>query len=392
MATQILHNARVFTGRTMVHDSAVIITDGIVDDVCSRHRLEQKDLPEDAQWTDCRGRLIAPGFIDSHIHGIGGFGTEDGTTASIEAMSRLLPRHGVTSFCPTLYPMEESAFISAIQAAAAGCDSATGAEVLGLHLEGPFLSPEKAGVQRTEFFLPVDLERMRSYIAASNNRILNMTVAPELKNMRDLALFCTRAGIVLQAGHTNATYENMVEGIEAGILHSTHFFNAMRPLNHRDPGVVGAILIHSEISCEIIADGHHVHPAIVKMLLSRKAPMRVALVTDSLRTTGQSGDGLIANGEAIYLDGDIFRRQKDDVIAGSSLTMDQGVRNLVAWNIPMEDALITASCGPAAILGVDERKGSLIPGHDADMVILDDQLQVTATIVGGQWKFCSELW
>jgi N-acetylglucosamine-6-phosphate deacetylase len=376
----------------MVHESAVIITDGKVDDVCSRHRLEQKQLPEDSVWTDCRGRLITPGFIDSHIHGIGGFGTEDGKTASIEAMSQLLPRHGVTSFCPTLYPMEESAFITAIREAAAGCDHTPGAQVLGLHLEGPFLSPEKAGVQRTEFFLPVDLDRMRSYIHASGNHILNMTVAPELKNMRDLALFCTRAGIILQAGHTNATYENMVEGIEAGILHSTHFFNAMRPLNHRDPGVVGAILIHSEISCEIIADGHHVHPAIVKMLLSRKAPMRVALITDSLRTTGQTGGDLVANGEEIYLDGDIFRRREDDVIAGSSLTMDQGVRNLVKWDIPLEDALITASCGPAAILGIDDRKGSLIPGHDADMVILDDRLQVTATIVGGQWKYCSELW
>ena len=368
--TTVLHNARVFTGRTMVERSAVIINDGVIEDVCSDHRLQQKELPGDTRRLNCRNRLIAPGFIDTHVHGTAGFGTEDMEEDSILAMSRHLVRYGVTSFCPTLYPMQEEDFLRAIRAAAGAMGREEGARILGLHLEGPFLSPEKAGVQKKELFLPVDLQRMKRYIAESGNTILNMTVAPELKNMRDLALFCTKAGIVLQAGHTNATYDNMVEGIEAGILHSTHFFNAMRPLNHRDPGVVGAILIHPEISCEIIADGYHVHPAIVKMLLSRKAPSRVALVTDALKTTGQTGGDLVANGEQVYYDGEMFRRAVDDVIAGSCLTMDQGVRNLVSWGIPLEDALVIASGGPAAILGRDDHIGSLIPGHQADLVVL----------------------
>ncbi|MFW6362633.1 MAG: N-acetylglucosamine-6-phosphate deacetylase [Spirochaeta sp.] len=384
MAVTVIHNATVFTGVTMVTKSAVIINEGKIEDVCADTRLPQKDIPADAIWIDAYTNMVVPGFIDTHIHGIGGFGTEDHTTESILHMSRLLLETGVTSFCPTIYPQAEEDFLTSIRACANAIGKEPGAKILGIHLEGPFISPEKPGVQLTKHFKNVDIEAMKRYIAASNNTILNMTVAPELKNMRDLALFCTKQGIVLQAGHTNATYNNMVEGIEAGILHSTHFFNAMRPLNHRDPGVVGAIMIHPEISCEIIADGFHVHPAIVQLLLKEKSASKIALITDALKTTRQTEGELIANGEQVYLDENIFRRTSDGVIAGSSLTMDRGVRNLVSWGIPLTDALSMASVNPAAIMGKGKIKGSLLPGQDADIVICSSDLSVLATFVQGQ--------
>ena len=202
---------------------------------------------------------------------------------------------------------------------------------MGLHLEGPFISPEKPGALSPSAISPVNLDLMDKLWAASNGNIVNMTVAPELKNMRELALYCIKKNIVLQAGHTNALYENMLEGIQAGILHSTHLFNAMSQMHHRNPGAVGAILIHPEMSCEIIADGIHVHPDLIRLLARDKPIDKIVLITDSLKPTEQQEGTLIANGEEVALQGGCFHRKTDGVIAGSSLSMIRGVKNLVSF-------------------------------------------------------------
>jgi N-acetylglucosamine-6-phosphate deacetylase len=211
-----------------------------------------------------------------------------------------------------------------------------------------------------------------------------MTVAPELKGMRELALYCLRKGIVLQAGHTNATYENMLEGMQAGILHSTHFFNAMSRLHHRDPGAVGAIMIHSALSCEIIADGRHVHPDLIRLLMRDKPVSNIVLVTDSLRPTEQCCGDLVANGEEVVLSDRLFLRKADEVIAGSSLTMIEGLRNLVSYGVPLESAVQMASTNPARILGLGKR-GLLVPGYEADVVVFDESFAIKACLVGGRF-------
>lgn len=259
-----------------------------------------------------------------------------------------------------------------------------GARVMGVHLEGPFVSPERLGVQRPEFVRPVDLELMERLFEAGRGHITNMTVAPELKGMRELALYCIKRGIVLQAGHTDATYENMLEGMQAGILHSTHFFNAMSRLHHRDPGAVGAIMIHSELSCEIIADGHHVHPDLIKLLMRDKPASKVVLVTDSLKPTEQHNCPLFANREEVVLRDGVFHRLADDVIAGSALTMIKGVGNLVSWGVPVENAVEMASANPARILGLGKR-GLLVPGYEADLVVFDKEWRAIASMVGGKF-------
>ena len=210
-----------------------------------------------------------------------------------------------------------------------------------------------------------------------------MTVAPELKDMRRLALMCLDKGIVLQAGHTDAAYSNMVEGMQAGIFHSTHFFNAMSQMHHRNPGAVGAILIHSEMTCEIIADGVHVHPDLFKLLQKDKTSDQIVLVTDALTPTEESGDHFTANGEEVVFKDGCFHRKEDDVIAGSALTMIRGLKNLVSFGFPLSDAVKCASANPARIMRY-QKKGMLVPGYDSDVIVFDKDFSLHFVMVQGR--------
>jgi N-acetylglucosamine-6-phosphate deacetylase len=384
MSQIVIHNCSLLAGYAQMENCAILIEDGLIADVFSERRFEQKRFESDAKIIDACGCHAAPGLIDSHIHGFAGFGTEDLSVDAILAMSEHLGQYGVTGFVPTIYPMAEADMITSIEACVGAIGKESGAKVLGVHLEGPFISPARLGVQRPEFVRPVDIELMERLFVAGRGHITNMTVAPELKGMRELALYCIKHGIVLQAGHTDATYENMLEGMQAGILHSTHFFNAMSRLHHRDPGAVGAIMIHSELSCEIIADGKHVHPDLIKLLMRDKPVNKVVLVTDSLKPTEQHNCPLYANREEVVLHDGVFHRASDDVIAGSALTMIQGLKNLVDFGVPLENATEMAAANPSRILGLGKR-GLLVPGYEADILVFDKDFGVRASIVGGRF-------
>ncbi len=384
MAVACIHNGTLLSGYARMEKCAVLVEDGFIADVFSERRFEQKRLPSDAVVLDADGAFIAPGLIDTHIHGFAGHGTEDLSVDAVLAMSEELGRYGVTAFCPTIYPMAEEDMLASIRASVGAIGREPGARVMGVHLEGPFISPARLGVQRPEFVRPVDLELMERLFAAGGGHITNMTVAPEIKGMRELALYCQKKGIVLQAGHTDATYENMLEGMQAGILHSTHFFNAMSRLHHRDPGAVGAIMIHSELSCEIIADGRHVHPDLIKLLMRDKPSSKVVLVTDSLKPTEQHKCPLFANREEVELVDGVFQRKADGIIAGSALTMIKGLANLATWGVPLENAIEMAASNPARILNLGKR-GLIVPGYEADLVVFDREFRVRASLVGGRF-------
>lgn len=377
-----LYNGTLLSGFSVMEQCAVLIEDGKIADVFSQKRFEKKHFEPDTRLFDVQGAYIAPGFIDTHIHGFKGHGTEDVSCDSILAMSKDLADYGVSAFNPTLYSSDEETFIKAIKAVTDAMGNEQGARIMGIHLEGPFVSPEKAGVQRPETIHGADLEMMERLWNASGGAIVNMTVAPEIKGMRELALYCLQKGIVLQAGHTNAMYENMVEGMQAGILHSTHLFNAMSQLHHRNPGAVGAVLIHPEMACEIIADGVHVHRDLFKLLLRDKPMDKIVLVTDALKPTEQECTPLFANGEEVVYKGGCFHRESDDVIAGSALTMIRGVKNLVDFGFPIGDAVRCATANPAQIMRYTT-KGQLIPGYDGDVVVFDKHFNVLVSIIGG---------
>jgi len=377
-----LINGTVITGYIRQENCCIYVEDGQIGDVISLKRFKDKKISPDTLVYDVNGAWIAPGFIDTHIHGFGGYGTEDNDPESIISMSRSLAEHGVTSFCPTIYTNKEEAMTESIRAIVAAKGKERGASILGIHLEGPFISPRRLGAQCEDGVSKVDMDVMERLYQAGEGLITNMTVAPELKKMRELALYCVKKGITLQAGHTDAAYENMVEGMQAGILHSTHFFNAMSRLHHRNPGAVGAIMIHPDMACEIIADGEHVHPELIRLLLREKPVSKVVLVTDALKPTAQEEGTLMANNEEVVLQDGVFKKT-DGVLAGSCLTMMKGIQNLVSWQIPVEQAVQMAGNNPARIHGFSN-KGVLVPGHDADITVFDKQYNVLLTMVGGR--------
>ena len=379
------HNATIVTGYSLMENSCVFIKDGKIEDVFSERRFLNKRFSSDVRIIDVEQAFLAPGLIDTHIHGFGGFGTEDKSTDSILEMSKALAGYGVTAFNPTLYPSTPDNMVECIKAIVNAMGHEEGSTIMGLHLEGPFISPEKPGALDESAISPVNLELMDRLWEASNGKIVNMTVAPELKNMRELALYCIKKNIVLQAGHTNALYQNMLEGMQAGILHSTHLFNAMSQMHHRNPGAVGAILIHPEMSCEIIADGIHVHPDLVRLLVRDKPIDKIVLVTDSLKPTEQREGPLLANNVEVVFEGGCFHHKADGVIAGSSLSMIRGVKNLVSFGFPIETAVRFGSANPAEIMHYSKR-GSIMPGYEADLVVFDKQFNVLATVIKGCLK------
>ena len=391
-----LHNGTVLTGFSAMEQCAVMVEDGLISDVYSQKRFEKRHFDPDVQIIDVEGCYIAPGFIDTHVHGIGGYGTEDPvycgnkdpSTAGTEAvlcMSKLLAEHGVTAFNPTLYPCEPALMLQAVRAISKAMGKEQGARIMGLHLEGPFISPSRLGVQRPETVRPVEFDFMEKLWEASGGHIVNMTVAPELKGMRELALYCIKKGIVLQAGHTDANYGNMVEGMQAGILHSTHLFNAMSRLDHRNPNAVGAILIHSEMSCEIIADNFHIHPDLLQLLLRDKPIEKIILITDGLKPTEQGEGPFFANGEEVVFHDGAFHRVSDDIIAGSGLTMIRGIQNLVSAGFSLADAVKTATINPAQVMRYT-RQGALIPGRLADITVFDKDFNIRLVMIGGEIK------
>lgn len=374
-----LHNATVLTGFSIMHNCAVYIKDNQIADVYNEERFKQKKFSSKVEIIDVKGAYVMPGLIDTHIHGIGGKGADDGDYKSILHMSEVLAQYGVTSFIPTCCTAKEDELIKKIKAIVKASGKEKGSHILGIHLEGPFLSPERIGAQSAQGISPVDLDLMHRLYKACKGKLINMTVAPELKGMRELALYCVEKGVILQAGHTNATYEQMLEGMQANIMHVTHLFNAMRPMHHREPGVVGAVLIHPEISCEIIGDGVHVNPNLINLLIKSKPLSQIVLITDALYPAKTD----LSQSPDLYLD-KCFYRKEDNVINGSAISMLDGFRNLVAWGIPIEKAIRMASTNPAQIIG-QKSKGVLIPGHDADVIVLDKDLNLIYTIISGQF-------
>jgi len=259
-----------------------------------------------------------------------------------------------------------------------------GAEILGIHMEGPYINPEKKGAQKEDEIKKISLKEFLEFNQASSNLIRLVTIAPEMPGAIGLIKYLCKQGIIASVGHTNATYVQTQAGIRAGLSHVTHTFNAMRGLHHREPGVVGAALTSPELTVEVIADGIHIHPIVLKILTKIKEDEKVVLITDAMRAAGlKEGTYDLGGQEVIVAKGQA--RLKDGTLAGSVLTMDKAVKNMVnKIGIQLPKAIQMASFNPARSIGVENRKGSLEPGKDADIVILNKKLEVELTMVASK--------
>lgn len=381
----VLINGTVFTGYAKLENCGIYIEEnGTIGDIFNMKRYLQKSFPSDTVIFDLQDSYIMPGLIDTHLHGIGGYGTEDNDPNSILQMSERLADFGVSRFLPTIYTDKKEKMLSGVEAIVEAMGKEKGAIIQGVNLEGPFISPKRIGGQNAEGRQDVNIDVFNEFLEAGKGNIVCMTVAPELKNMRTLALEARKHGVVLLAGHTDATYENIIEGMQCGILHSTHFFNAMSRLHHRNPGTVGAIMIQPHMNCEIICDGVHVHPELIKMLLREKPLDNIVMVTDSLKPTKQRRGCLTANGTPAELsdEGAFVSKADHSLFLGSSLTLIQGIRNLISWGVPIDSAIQMATTNPARIYGIN-KVGSIIPEYKADLTVLDRNLQLKALFIGG---------
>ncbi len=382
----VLINGTVLTGYAQLKNCAILIDDnGNIGDIFNMQRFPEKKFPSNTIIIDVQNSYIIPGLIDTHIHGIGGYGTEDNSPDSILGMSERLADFGVSRFMPTIYTDSEENMMNGVKAIISAMGKEKGAVIQGVNLEGPFISEKRIGAQNPKGRKDVDLKLFHKFLEVGQGHIICMTVAPELKQMRALALEARKHNVVLLAGHTDATYENIIEGIQCGILHSTHFFNAMSRLHHRNPGTVGAIMIQNNMNAEIICDGVHVHPELVKLLLREKPLDNIVMVTDALKPTKQRTGKMTANGvEAMLNEEGAFVSKKDpSLFLGSALTMIQGLRNMTDWGIPLTDSVQMATTNPARIYSM-KKVGSIIPEYRADLTILDDKLQLKALFIGGK--------
>ncbi len=381
MSHQLIINARVITPEKVLPDHCIEIKDGKIAAVFACQRLQA--LEKEVEVWDANDAYAAPGLLDLHIHGFAGFGPELGTQQALLQMSLELAKHGVSAFCPTLYCGQPQQMRQIIENTVGAFGKEQGARLLGYHLEGPFISPQKPGVMKPQDITPIDMAVLEELWQAARGHIAIMTAAPELAGIEQLAAFCQEKHILLQAGHTNATYEEFLHGAELGIKHTTHLFNAMSSFNHRAPGAAGAALMKPDISAEIIADGVHVHPDVVNFLGRIKPQQNIILITDALRPTAQPNPPFLANQEEVVFEGGVWKRASDRVIAGSALTMLQGIKNLVHFGFTLPHATACATANPARLLGLKD-KGTLAAGMDADITVFDRQFHPVRTFLSGR--------
>lgn len=375
-----LLNARVFTPEEEIPAATVVVEDGRIVAVG-----EGLPPPADARTIDLAGLVLAPGFIDIHVHGGGGFSLSTAHPEEIRSYARWVTTWGVTGFLPTVVPASpQSTERCLATAASVGERVEGGAQPLGLNLEGPFVNSKRRGALPREHIRPPDIGEFMAYVRAAAGRLRVITLAPELPGARELMAAAQGQGVRVSMGHTDATYEEALEAIAQGVTQVTHCFNGMRPFHHRDPGCLGAIFASPQVAAELIADGVHVHPGAMALLLRAKGSEGTILVTDGVAPAGL-GDGTYSLGGQSAQVREGRAALADGTLAGSVATMDRGVRKLVHGGLAsLPEALRMASLNPAAALGLAGRKGRVAAGLDADLVALDEGLEVVLTIVGGE--------
>lgn len=376
----------LFTPLEVIQSPVVIIEDGRVLAVNLRAHTE---LPAQSRHFDFPQMIVAPGFIDIHVHGNAGQDVMEADSDGLSQLQRAMAKHGVTAYLPTTVSAPEGHILRALESlgeAIRSKENPEGSRPMGIHLEGPFISHAKRGVHPPQNLVEPSPWLLERFWQASGGTLRMMTIAPELPGALETIRQARQLGIHSSLGHSNATAGETDRGIAAGADHATHTFNAMRALDHREPGILGIALSDDRLTADIIADGIHVDPRMVKLFLAAKGEERAILITDAISATGM-GDGRFKLGELeVEVRGD--RCDFQGKLAGSVLTLDRAVRNVMSFaGWKLQQSVRLATYNPARLLGIGERKGIITPGSDADLVILTQQGEVVQTFIAG--NLCS---
>jgi len=398
---QVLVAGKLFAPEEIPGPVAVVLEGTTIRDIwrgmdadAVRQRVAKLRLDSAVEVVDLGAWSLAPGYIDFHTHGFCGHDVTTGLQEDVEEMACELPSTGVTAFFPTIATLDRLETLQQVQRVASAAEHqkhTLAAEILGLRLEGPFINRAKKGAQYEPGIRPPDPAELEELVAAAHGWVRIIDYAPEEDQDARFLATVVRLGLLACIGHTAATYEQVICALDGGVRHSTHLFNAMSPLEHRSPGVPGALLTDSRATIEIIADGIHMHPAIAKLVIAARGYRDVALITDAVSPAGlPEGNYEFVGREVFVRDGAV--RMDDGSLAGSILTLDRAVRNIVTFTgISWSEAIAMASQVPARIAGMELRKGRIAPGADADLLALDDKGFVKRTWVRGQLAYQDNL-
>lgn len=377
----------IFTGMQILHENewlrnhALIVRDGKIQSVLAANLI--KDTSSATVYEFPGDYYLSPGFIDLHIHGAQGFDVMDGSLDALTGISEALAAEGVTGFLATTMTAESSRISAVLKTIAKAMPGHKGAAILGAHLEGPFISPDKMGAQLADEISQPDPDLLAAWQGMAKGAIKLLTLAPELANAMALIKKSREMNIIASIGHTNATYAETNIAIKTGCSHATHLFNAMRGIHQREPGAVGALMLADNINAELIVDGLHLHPAIVEMVLRLKGKDKILLVTDAMRAKCLGDGQYDLGGQSVSVRSSVATLS-DGTLAGSTLRMPQAVKNMVQFTkCSLADAIYMASLNPARRLGLSGRKGSIAVGKDADLVILNPSFEIIMTMRNG---------
>jgi N-acetylglucosamine-6-phosphate deacetylase len=376
MTSLLVTNGRLYDAAENAPLSSVLLRDGVIEKV---GRIDRAD-----QVLDAGGRIVAPGLIDVHIQGAGGADVLDATPEALATIARTCARFGVTSFlATTVYkPGQDNRHLK-VAAECVGRDLG-GARLLGTHLEGPFISPQKRGMIQPDCLTLPSPAILDDIYALLGDTLKMMTVAPELPGSDQIVRTLTDHGVVASFGHSKATYDETIRGFGMGITHVTHLFNAMVSLHHRDPGPLAAIFERPDITCQVITDGVHIHPAMLRLAFHALGPKRFVTITDGMQALGLP-DGHYTYNNLQYESKNGTARYKDGTLIGTALGVSQLLARLTQFTpCSPPDAIRTVTENAAQVLGLGQTKGSIAPGRDADLVVLDADLSVYATVVAGR--------
>ncbi|MCG3088065.1 N-acetylglucosamine-6-phosphate deacetylase [Sporosarcina cyprini] len=384
-------NAAVVLEDSVISRGYVCIEDGKIISVGNMETCPQ--LIKDETIMDCKNqKTVIPGMIDIHVHGACGHDVMDATQEALSGIAQGLVKEGTTSFLATTMTNPVNLIEDALQAVREyrSPEGKQGiAELLGIHLEGPFINPKQKGAQPEEAILQPDVDLFREWQQLSGGAIKIATIAPEMGAL-NFVQELIKEGVILSIGHSDATYDESLSSIEQGVTHATHLFNGMRGIHHRDPGVAGAALIADEVFVELIPDGHHVHPDLLKLVMRQKGAGRVLVITDGMRAKGMPDGEYDLGGNKVAVKNGKCVLASGDSLAGSVVTMDEARRNMAAWcNLSLVELSWITSLNQAKRLGIESRKGSISAGKDADLVILNSSEQVDVTICRGKIAYLS---